>query len=330
MRLAMNQRIGILLLFLGFSSAVCAQQDTIYNTNSPLYKSTERIAYYEQLYRFRVTRFIDLKERQNSGFKSSKADIGGLIIDLINAKKISPYSGAFGDPADFESPMADTAALILNTNFVRSQTRGSWSATESYVAGERVIVPEADAKGIVDDNVFQALQDNSGKEPITNGAYWQDQGPVAVKLDQTAVVGIDLIEDVIFDKRRSRLTYDILAIGVDLADPATGEVQPRFYVRYADVVAQIEKLYRSKNMAERKSVIWANRYNPSENKKFTDAFKLRLFHGVIRKVENPDDLSIMQIIYDKSTGRGSYAEGVFQMWEQEMQMMEKEHNLWEF
>lgn len=326
----MNHRFGLLLVLIGCSCGAFAQIDTIYNTNSPYFKTSERIAYYEQLFRFRVTRFVDLKERQNAGFKSRNSDIGGLIIDLIKAGKISPYGAAFGDPAEFETPMADTAALVLNANFVTSQTRGPWSASENYVAGERVIVTVKDSKGIEDQNVFQALLDNGGKEPLTNPGFWQDQGPMANKLEKNGVVGIEMIEDVIFDKRRSRLTYDILAIGVDLQDPATGDVAPRFYVRYADLVKEIDRLAKSRNVSERKSVIWANRYNPAESKKFSDAFKLRLFHGVIRKVENPDDLSIMDVIYNKSTGRGSHAEGVFAMWEAEMQMMEKEHNLWEF
>jgi hypothetical protein len=178
----MNYRFGLLLIFMGASSAAFSQIDTIYNTNSPLFKSTERIAYYEQLFRFRVTRFVDLKERQNAGFKSRNSDIGGLIIDLIKAKKISPYGAAFGDPAEFETPMADTAALVLNSNFVSSQTRGPWSPTESYIAGERVIVTVTDPKGITDENVFSAILDNQGKEPITNPGFWQDQGPMSNKL----------------------------------------------------------------------------------------------------------------------------------------------------
>jgi hypothetical protein len=325
----MNYRLGLWLIFFGSSTVAFAQPDTIYNTNSPLYKSVERIPYYEQLFRFRVTRFVDLHERQNTGFKSRNSDIGGLIIDLINSHKLSAYSGAFGDPAEFESPMADTAALVLNANFVKSQTRGSWKPSEGYVAGERVIVSVTNPQGISDDIVFMALQDNQGKDPQTNTQYWQDQGPMSVKLEKNGVQGIELVEDVIFDKRRSKLVYDILAIGVDVLDPASNEIQPRFYIRYSDLVGEIEKLSRSKSAAERKSVVWANRYNPSENKKFSEAFKLRLFHGVIRKVENPDDLTIMDIIYKKDE-RGSHAEGVFAMWEQEMLMMEKEHNLWEF
>ena len=150
------------------------------------------------------------------------------------------------------------------------------------------------------------------------------------RLTKGDVVGVELIEDVIFDKRKSRLTYDILAVGIVIKDQITGDISTRFYVQYKDLVEQVEIRYKSRIPSERKSVVWQNRYNPSENKKFTDAFKLRLFHGVIEKVENPDDATIMQVIYDKGKGKGSYAEGVFAMWEKEMEMMEKEHNLWEF
>src|SRR5882672_3471267 len=146
MRVRMNLRNGLVVILLGLSQIGFSQLDTIYNTNSPNFRTSERIAYYEQLYRFRVTRFVDLFERQNAGFKSQKSNIGGLILTLIKTNKISPYSGAFGDPADFENVMPDTAALDLSSNFVSSQTRGQWKATDSYQAGERVIVSVTDDK----------------------------------------------------------------------------------------------------------------------------------------------------------------------------------------
>jgi hypothetical protein len=52
-----------------------------------------------------------------------------------------------------------------------------------------------------------------------------------------------------------------------------------------------------------------------------------LFHGVISKVENPDDLDIVSII--TRNGR-SYREAIYARWEEELKMMEKEHNLWEY
>src|SRR5882762_8689271 len=234
----MNRRIGFLAVFLGLMQAGYAQEtaglDSIYNTNSPMFPTAERIAYYEQLYRYRITRFVDLGERQNAGFSSRKSNIGGLILTLLNQQKLKPFSNAYGDPADFEAPMPDSTALVLSPNFVMSQTRGYWKATESYQVGERVVVPVVDENGTSDDKVYAALQDNSGKDPQTNGTFWQDQGSMNVKVDKASVVGIELVEDMIFDKRKSRLTYDILAIGVDLLDPASGTIGPRFFIKYSD------------------------------------------------------------------------------------------------
>ena len=226
--------------------------------------------------------------------------------------------------------MPPALALFFSASFVRDQTRGNWSPTEAYQGDENVIVEEKDPQtGIVEEVVYKAIQPNTGNDPRATTGFWNSQGPLTVTLSAANLKGIEIVEDVIFDKRKSRLTYDILAVGVDLEDPSGG-VAPRFFIKYSELVAQIELLYRSKSARERQSVVWQNRYNPSESKKFTDALKLRLFHGIIKKVENPDDQTIMQVIYDKGSGRGSYAEGVFAMWEKEMEMMEKEHNLWEF
>jgi hypothetical protein len=45
-------------------------------------------------------------------------------------------------------------------------------------------------------------------------------------------------------------------------------------------------------------------------------------------VENPDDKTIEEIYV--TGNKRSYAESIFARWEEEMKMMEKEHNLWEY
>lgn len=293
-------------------------QDTISNPNS-----IEKIPYYEQLWRFRVNRVIDLKEKQNSGFNSRKSDIARLIIDLLQEGKLHTYGGNTGDPADFKEAVADTTALKMSDNFVKSQTQGEWDGKKDYLAGDMVIF-----KG----NVFRARNNVPGSptntDPAASTALYEDLGPMTVNLAPQNIVGLELIEDVIFDKRRSRLYYDILAFGIVLEDQTNLEkLSYRFYISYKELAKEISRLAHSKDLNERQRVVWQNRYNPSEGKTFLDAFKLRLFHGVIRKVENPDDYTIQQW-YD-ANGR-SYSESVFARWEQEMIMMEKEHNLWEY
>jgi len=296
----------------------CFAQDTISNPNS-----IERIPYYEQLYRFRVNRVIDLGEKQNAGFASRKSSISKLILDLLSEGKLHTYGGNLGDPADFKEAVADTTALKMADNYVKSQTQGDWVATKDYLAGDMVIFQG---------NVFRARNNVTGAASNTNpsasSSLYEDLGPMTVNLAPANIVGLELIEDVIFDKRRSRLYYDILAFGIVLQDENSLEkLSYRFYISYKELLTEISRLAHSKDLNERQRVMWQNRYNPSEGKTFIDAFKLRLFHGVIRKVENPDDDTIQQIF--ANNGR-SYSESVFARWEQEMVLMEKEHNLWEF
>ncbi len=295
-----------------------AQPDTIANPNS-----LEKIPYYEQLFRFRVNRVIDLNEKQNSGFSSRKSSISKLIIDLLQEGKLHTYGGNLGDPADFKEAVADTTALKMSDNYVKSQTQGDWDAKKDYLAGDLVIFQG---------NVFRARNNVTGiagnPNPQASGALYEDLGPMTVNLSPQNIVGLELIEDVIFDKRRSRLYYDILAFGIVLQDDQSLEkLSYRFYISYKELMKEVNRIAHSKDMNERQRVLWQNRYNPSESKTFVDAFKLRLFHGVIRKVENPDDDTIQQIF--SNNGR-SYSESVFARWEEEMHLMEKEHNLWEY
>jgi hypothetical protein len=176
--------------------------------------------------------------------------------------------------------------------------------------------------------VVAPAKGSPNKNPLEFSNNWEEIGQLNNELSAPNIVALELIEDVIFDRRRSRLYYDILAFGIVLEDPQNVEkLSYRFYISYKELTKEISRLAHSKDVNERQRVRWQNRYNPSEWKTFTDAFKLRLFHGVIKKVENPDDYTIQKMY--EANGR-SYTESVFARWEQEMIMMEKEHNLWEY
>jgi len=312
-------RLTLFFCFWLVTLSGCFAQDTISNPNS-----MEKIPYYEQLYRFRVSRVIDLGEKQNAGFNSRKSSISKLIIDLLKEGKLHTFGGNLGDPADFKEPLADTTALNMGENFVRSQTQGDWDPKRDYLAGDLVVYGE---------NAFRVRNNITGAASNQNpsaagGALFEDLGPMKINLSQQQIVGLELIEDVIFDKRRSRLYYDILAIGAVLVNEQSLEkLEYHFYISYKELTKEMTRLAHSKDLNERQRVLWQNRYNPSEYKTFIDAFKLRLFHGVIKKVENPDDDTIQQIF--ANNGR-SYSEAVYARWEEEMKLMEKEHNLWEF
>ncbi|MCU0419224.1 MAG: hypothetical protein MUC38_06145 [Cyclobacteriaceae bacterium] len=326
----MKYVFGICLGLVVTGSSALAQgtgTDTIFNKNG-----MERIAYYEQFFKYRVNRMIDLNEKQNTGLNSRKGSLARLILDLVAEGKLKTYGTNIGDPGDFEEEIADTVATVLGSNFVRSQTRGDWSPNESYYAGDYVIYQG---------KVYQARQEvrppaaprkgqpagPAPKDPKSDDFTWADQGDLNNTLKESNVAGFELIEDVIFDKRRSRLYYDVLAIGIALEDPASGRLTSRFIISYKQLVREIERLARSKNMADRRRVTWQNQYNPSESKTFLEAFKLRSFHGIILKVENPENMTIQQMY--EANGQ-PYDIIAFARWEEEMKLMEKEHNLWEY
>jgi len=328
-------------LWLVSASTLFAQVDTIYNP-----QSIEKIPYYEQLYRFRVNRVIDLQERQNKGFDSRKSSIKNLIMSLIDEGKLKIYAETAGEPFN----TADSAALTLGQNFDASQTQGEWDGNRGYQAGEQVIYLNKDGKKSVYRARTEVLPPSSSspvptskkgqaapppsapqsnKNPIEDTNTWEFLDQLNQDFSPQKIASLELIEDVIFDKRRSRLYYDILALGVIMEDTSTpdGLGTARFNISYKEFANEVNRLAHSKDLAERRRVQWQNMYNPSEWKTFTDAFKLRLFHGVIRKVENPDDFTVQQVF---EANDRSFTESVFARWEQEMIMMEKEHNLWEY
>lgn len=292
----------IIVLLVGLAGSVWAQQDTIYNPNS-----TEKIAFYEQLYRFRVWRNVNLLEKQNAGFKSAKSDIGDFLIKAISNGSLIAYDGD-----SVKAPYAPEQVLVLNS----AVQAAAYDPKRNYTTTE-----EAFFKG---KNYASTRNDNIGHSP-DDAQWWELTANQTEVLQASQIAELQIVEDVIFDKRRSRLYYDIQYIGIIVEKD--GQYNPKGYIYYKDFYKLVEKAAHSKNLDERDKVQWRNRYNPSENKSFIDAFKLRLFHGIIEKVENPDDRSIEQIY--TNNGR-AYGESVFARWEEEMKMMEKEHNLWEY
>jgi hypothetical protein len=295
--------LSFLLLYVGLTTALFAQQDTIVNQNS-----VEKIPYYEQLYRFRVWRTVDLNEKQNAGFKSSKSDISQFLLQSIKSGAITVYNDSL------TTVMTPEEVTVSN----KANLEPPYDAKKSYFINET-----ASYNG---KNYESTRNDNIAHLP-TDANWWQVSANQTEYFTKDNVVGIELVEDVIFDKRRSRLYYDPQAIGLLAQKAGSTDISPIGYIKYKDFYDLVEKSFHSKDMTVRDKVMWRNRYNPSENRSFVDAFKLRLFHGVILKVENPGDYSIQQI-YERN-GR-TYGESVFARWEEEMKMMEKEHNLWEY
>ncbi|BDD06196.1 type IX secretion system ring protein PorN/GldN [Aureibacter tunicatorum] len=253
-----------------------AQEETdTYNQNSVL-----PISKHDQLYRKRVWRRMDLKEKQNKPFFSKNNEITQFIIDAVLEGALPVYT------SDSLNKRMPKEQFIKNISLpVFEDEDDEWAS-------------EGDDWG-----------DSSEEEVTSNPYYFANSFSV-----------LEIMEDVIFDRKRSRLYFDIQSVCMWLPardkDPDDTPLdEPVGFFKYKD----LESLFRSNP----DDAIWYNRKNENYHLNLADAFLLRQFHARIIKVSNPDDLSLEEIY--PTTKRALFASQ-----EEEFKMMEMEHNLWEF
>jgi gliding motility associated protien GldN len=281
-----------------------AEIEQQYNPNS-----INPIPKYEHHYKLRIWRTVDLKEKQNKGFFSNNGEITKLIVDAVRSGEITDVYAS--DSLTTKLGKEDFLGRLQATG---GTTYDLWDPSRDWYTDE---ITSYNGKN------YRALRDSRGENPETSidDAWAATSEGKSVDYLPRQMYQMRLMEDVIFDKRRSRLYYDIQAIQIIVpgAETVTQVDEYLGWFKYKD----LEKVFR--NHPEK--AVWFNRQNTAQNKNFADAFLLRLFHGAIWKIENPDDETIDDVY--RGNGR-PYREGVWAKEWAEMQLMEKEHNLWEF
>ena len=271
-----------------------------YNPNS-----IEPIPRYEHLFKRRVWRVIDLKEKQNKGFFARGGEITGFILDAISS----------GELAD----------LYVNDSLTTKMSKDEFLSKMVYQEGLKIDEWQSGVEYYEGDQVkyngkvYSAIYDEVTSVPSESPDDWEETPGVgsAILFLPRQISLMMLMEDVIFDKRRSRLYHKPQSIQLIIPGSETldGVQLPLVVLKYKD----LHQLF--KDHPER--AIWINRYNSAENKNFADAFELRLFRASLFKFENPDDDPIVDMYKNRME-----AVMASEWWE--MQLMEKEHNLWEY
>ena len=284
---------------IGVSGQGVYDPDAVSDKNSNL-----NIPVYEQLYKVRVWRDMDLAEKQNKGFFAKGNEISRIIIDGIKSGAIAQV---------YENDSLSARSLLTKEKFFQNYQRRAaggaqnWDINATYNSPDRIIY-----NGIA----YEALGGNTGSQPdIATNDWVVTTANDAVNFLPQDISKLEIVEDIIFDKRRSRLYYDIIAVKLMAWDQDGGFFKSLGYIRYRD----LEKLFRDN--PER--AVWFNRDNTAQNRNLADAFMLRLFHASISKLENPDNLELSAIL-------PTWKEGVMAREWEEMKLMEKEHNLWEY
>jgi gliding motility associated protien GldN len=148
---------------------------------------------------------------------------------------------------------------------------------------------------------------------------------------------IEIKEDLIFDRRRSRMYWDIQSVSLVLPQ-GTGSAMMGDKViatfKYKDLYEYFKATYDSsqeKGTSEDLRAFWYNPENPKQHKSLADAFDLRLFSSRIFKVANPNDDDIATIVNAEYANDPQAAKKMLYMSQKiEYDLMEFEHNLWEF
>jgi gliding motility associated protien GldN len=127
---------------------------------------------------------------------------------------------------------------------------------------------------------------------------------------------LELKEDWIFDRQRSRQYFDIQTISIKIPAEASNDGLEKTLAtfKYKD----LEHFFRNNPNA-----VWYNEANTAKHINLSDAFELRLFHGRIVKKSN----SLNRYLDEQYK---SPKEALNKSQELEYELIEFEHNLWEF
>lgn len=285
----MKKLLFLCMLFAAaFQSEELMAQERIpeYNPNS-VYAIPES----EIMYRRRLWRRMDLNEKMNEPFFAFGNEITKVIIDAVNDGRLFPYQND------------SLKNRMTKEEFLENLKLPQYGVTE--------LTDEERAMGFTDDDGWGDWDDDAGD------AAADDSRDFYFFPRQVSV--LEVMEDFIFDKRRSRAYWDIQAINLIIPAkefPETGLQRRVASFRYKD----LEQLFRSMPQ----EAVWFNYQNQKANLNLADAFLLRLFSANIVKYWNPQNRDLVDI-YKKHPREALLAA----KWV-ENELLEFEHNLWSY
>jgi hypothetical protein len=313
---------SLLILILIFGLGVTTQAQEGMQVSYQNENSVNAIPFYEQLYKQRIWTRVDLAQKQNQGFFSKNRELTKILIDAVVNDEIQTVYDAEAGLFELEKPMTKEEFMkrLLKSDVDDQvvELQPLYEIDFPYNTGE-----------IVEDGGinYTSLQDNNlENSPASSPDWWEVWGgEESEPYMPSEITIIEVMEDVIFDKRRARQYNDIQSLRLIVSGEYTNDATNYYVATFA--YRDLEKFFR----AHPEKAIWYNQYNSAENRNLADAFLLRLFHGDLYKVNNPDDLTIQDIYGTNSkTGEPSVKAGLIGAEYLRMKMLEREHNLWSY
>ena len=249
------------------------------------------------MFRKTIWRAIDLREKQNKPMFAEGKEISRVIIDAVKRGELQAYR---------------------NDSLTSTISPTEFSGNMSYAEASAGLSDEERAAGFTEDtgDDWGAPASRNGRtaaRPATPAA------PPSYEYRPKDIYQMELKEDMIFDKKRSRMYHDIktitLLVPSTLAANQAGIEKPIGTFKYSDLV----RVFR----ANPDKAIWFNPQNDAQHKNLADAFELWLFNSYIVKVSNPNDARLDEVY-------GGPQQGILASQQAAADLIEYEYNLWSF
>lgn len=292
----------------------------------------------DQMFRKTIWRAVDLREKQNRPMFSDGKEISRVIIDAVKRGELQAYKNDSVTSTFTAKEMSANMSYPIEAPISADADGGDWGAPTAPKKGA--------AKKPVDDGWGApttaskkpastkrvAVLDSKGKPVKKNGKVVYKTVPISsvaaapptppatsAEYRPKDIYQLELSEEMIFDKKRSRMYHQIKTISLKLPstlkENVSGLEKNVATFKYADLV----KVFRNNPQ----TAIWFNAQNDAQHKNLADAFELWLFNSYITKVSNPanDDLASQY---------GGEREGLLAAQQTAADLVEYEYNLWSF
>lgn len=259
-----------------------------------------------------VLRMLDLREMQNEPLFSRNKEITKIIIEAAKAGEVKIWKT---DSLDHGSPL--TLEEFLKNMQIPSEQVELSEEEKAFMQEEAPAEEDMGFDDWGDDGGGGGGEADAELAELEGGG---DEASGPEYYEPKMLYQLEMKEDMIFDKQRSRMYYDVIAMTLKVpADHPLNIKGIEIPVASFSYKELVDGPFKNNPNA-----IWYNRYNDAEHRTMHDAIELRLFSSYILKVSNPADDYLVDI-YGGDQWTGIMAS----QWKQ-YELLEFEHNLWEF
>lgn len=256
-------------------------------------------------YKARLWRRMDLNEKINQPFFSVNNEISKFILDWVKAGVLTAYSNdsllTKLSPEQFQEnlKMEEQSSLAALSDAEKAAGFGAEGASAPKAGAD-------DGWGGSSKPAIAPAKDAFEQKPVSTDVSYYFPKELSI---------LEIREDAIIDRRRSRLYFDIQSISLIIPASKTkaGFDKAVASFRYKDLY----KLFRSNP-----NCIWYNSENETQHKNMADAFDLRMFQARIIKKGNVENKFLTDLY-------GGEKEGLMMSQLLEYKLLEMEHDMWE-